>query len=54
MDQLPLLIGAIMIIAIAFIIIRKVTAMMFKISIFGGFVIFLGILAYVFRDRLPL
>ena len=53
MENLPLLLGPLVIVFVAFFIIRKVTTIMLKISIFGGLIIFLGILAYMFRDRLP-
>ncbi len=51
MDQLPLIIGAIVILLIGVYLYFKITAAFMKLAVLA---IVIGVLIFIFRDKLPL
>ena len=53
MDNLPLIIGAVAFALLAVFIVRKVAALVLKLSVLGTLLAILAVLVYVYRDELP-
>ncbi len=53
MDQLTLLIGAIVILGLGFLLYLKITKTIMKLVIFVIGIVILAVLALIYRDQLP-